>query len=376
VKTDEVAVVDLAALLPSLFGCCLDGMPASSLADGVRQLSALKAQVVARRAQYVAQAERRGVARQQGYSSTTAWLMAVSGDPGSVCRSQVAVAAALQEMPETQQAFAAGTVSESRVRLLAQAQALAPEQFARDEALLVAQAATAPSKQLPQVLAEWRLRTDPQGAEADADRLHQQRAMHISRAWSGMVHLNGDLDPEGGLIVLAAIRALSEPPALDPADERTPAQCRADALVEICRRHEQGAGDGSRRRPQVLVTVPLSTLRAGTGVVHTEAGPVGARAARRLTCDATISRVVLDSESVPVELGRATRVVPRPLRRLLEERDRGCTHPGCDMPARFCDAHHLKHWADGGTTEPANLRLLCSRHHTVAHQVGRYPRRE
>ncbi|MFH1330912.1 MAG: hypothetical protein ABIJ48_09725, partial [Actinomycetota bacterium] len=64
----------------------------------------------------------------EGFGSTTAWVMAVSGDPAAVCRSRVAVAASLGGMPETRAAFAAGVVSEPRVRLLAQAQALAPEQ--------------------------------------------------------------------------------------------------------------------------------------------------------------------------------------------------------------------------------------------------------
>ena len=368
--------VDLAALLPDLFTAPLDGLPPTGLADGLRDLNALEAQVVARRADYLAQAERRQVARQEGYSSTTAWLVAVSGDPGSVCCGRVAVAAALQEMPETRKAFAAGVVSECRVKLLAQAQALPPEQFGRDEAALVAQAAATPSQRLPQALAEWRRSTDPHGAEADAERLRGQRALHISPTWSAMVHLSGDLDPESGLTVLAALRALSEPAALDPADERTPAQRRADALVEVCRRYLQRDNDGSRRRPQVLVTIPWNTLHTGNGLVNTEAGPIRARSARRLTRDATVSRVLLDPDAIPVEMGRATRVVPESLRRLLEARDQGCTHPGCDMPARFCDAHHRRHWADGGTTDPANLQLLCGRHHTAAHEQDSHHRRE
>jgi len=110
--------------------------------------------VAARRAEFIAEAERRGVARQEGYGSTTAWLMALSGDPAAVCRSRVGVATALEEMPETRAAFAAGLVSEPRVRLLAQAHDLVPEQFTRDEKHLVAQAASVSSQRLPQALSE------------------------------------------------------------------------------------------------------------------------------------------------------------------------------------------------------------------------------
>lgn len=372
--TQAEPLVDLAVALPSLFGSPLAAMSAAELAGGVRRLDAVEAQAAARRAELIGEVERRGVAREEGFGSTTAWLMAVSGEPPAVCRSRVAVASALHAMPATREAFTAGEVSESRVKLLAQAQGLAPDQFARDESRLVAQAAVVPSGQFPKMLAGWRRSTDPEGAEADAERLREQRALHVSPVWSGMVHLSGDLDPEGGAVVLAALRSLAEPAALDSADTRTPAQCRADALVEICRRH--GQGGGSRRGPQVLVTIPWDTLHAGRGVVDTETGPISGATARRLCCDATVSRVLLAPESVPVDMGRATRVVPAPLRRLVELRDGGCTHRGCGMPARFCDVHHRRHWADGGSTDLANLRLLCARHHTTVHQHDRHRRQE
>ena len=32
-----------------------------------------------------------------------------------------------------------------------------------------------------------------------------------------------------------------------------------------------------------------------------------------------------------------------------------------------CDAHHLTHWADGGSTSLDNLVLLCRAHHTLLH---------
>ncbi|MBM3696124.1 MAG: HNH endonuclease, partial [Actinobacteria bacterium] len=71
-----------------------------------------------------------------------------------------------------------------------------------------------------------------------------------------------------------------------------------------------------------------------------------------------------------------TRVISPALRRALELRDQGCAHPGCRMPARFCDAHHITHWAQGGQTTLANLRLLCRHHHRQAHHHQPYPRKE
>jgi hypothetical protein len=38
---------------------------------------------------------------------------------------------------------------------------------------------------------------------------------------------------------------------------------------------------------------------------------------------------------------------------------------------RFVDAHHIRHWIDGGETTLQNLTLLCSHHHRALHE-GRF----
>ena len=68
------------------------------------------------------------------------------------------------------------------------------------------------------------------------------------------------------------------------------------------------------------------------------------------------------------KVGRKTRTVPPAIRRALDHRDGGCRFPGCRL--RFCDAHHIKHWADGGETRLDNLVLLCRRHHRAVHEDG------
>ncbi|WP_340640846.1 HNH endonuclease signature motif containing protein [Nocardioides zhouii] len=48
-------------------------------------------------------------------------------------------------------------------------------------------------------------------------------------------------------------------------------------------------------------------------------------------------------------------------------RDRGCTARGCETSASGCHAHHDDPWSKGGLTDLANGRLLCPRHHRLAH---------
>ena len=74
--------------------------------------------------------------------------------------------------------------------------------------------------------------------------------------------------------------------------------------------------------------------------------------------------------SQPLDVGRATRVVQPAQRSALAVRDGGCVFPGCDRPLAWCDAHHLRHWLDGGPTDLANLALLCRAHHRRVHEEG------
>ena len=156
------------------------------------------------------------------------------------------------------------------------------------------------------------------------------------------------------------------------ADDRTAGQRRADALVEVCRMVLAGGRlpDNGGDRPQVVVTVPFDPLRRafGTGVIDT-GDRLSADAARRLACDARILPAVLDGAGQPLDLGRERRLFTGPLRRALVLRDGGCAFPGCDRPPRWCDGHHVIHWADGGPTSLANAVLLCGHHHRLIHDA-------
>jgi len=58
------------------------------------------------------------------------------------------------------------------------------------------------------------------------------------------------------------------------------------------------------------------------------------------------------------------RTVPVGLWRALLVRDGGCTWPGCDAPAAWCDvAHGQTPFAENGRLMPANAALLCRSHH-------------
>jgi hypothetical protein len=95
---------------------------------------------------------------------------------------------------------------------------------------------------------------------------------------------------------------------------------------------------------------------------------LGPDAVRRIACDASVVRVVLDPAGQPLDVGRRTRVVPPAIRTALTVRDRGCAYPGCERGPQWTDAHHVRHWADGGSTSLDNLVLLCRQHHRAVHE--------
>lgn len=371
--TAEAATVDDAA---ATVGMLSDEL----VTAGLRALHKLAARIEAVGSLLLAETEKRGIPATEGYGSTTAWLISRSGDPPGVCRSRVRTARNLRHMPATRSAFLAGEVSEPRVRLLVEARATNPELFERDEGMLVTQAGALDARSFPKAIAYWRRLADHEGHLNDADRAFQRRRLHTSVTWNGVVRIDGDLDPEGGATVITALRSLTDPCQVDTTDHRTPTQRRADALVEICRRHLDGTDRPvvGGERPHVTVTIDLESLEGRAG--HTcEVGPTGvitSEAARRLACDARVSRIITRGDSQPLDIGRATRTIPPPLRRALNTRDGGCSHPGCDIPTEWCDAHHIQHWANGGPTSLDNLRLLCRRHHRAAHDHAPYPRRE
>jgi hypothetical protein len=87
-----------------------------------------------------------------------------------------------------------------------------------------------------------------------------------------------------------------------------------------------------------------------------------------LACDCSVTRILLDSDSMVIDVGRARRVISGPQRKALNARDRGCVWPGCERPPTWTSGHHLVHWIHGGGGDLKDLALLCYRHHWMVHE--------
>jgi Domain of unknown function (DUF222) len=302
----------------------------------------------------LAEVDRRKLHAADGHLSASAWLAQRQGLSRSAAEGRLRRARALETMPVVARAFAEGEVSESAVHVLASAREVAPEAFARSEEALAEAARTMAFGELRRVTETWQAAADPDRALQDEDRRHERRRLDFCPTADGMTGVRVELDAEDGQVLITAIRAQmdAETRSASGPDPRTPAQRRADALGEICRRwlasRERPTVGGER--PQVVVTIDLETLvdRSGRRAELPDTGSITPEIARQLACDAEVTRVITRAASEPLELGRRTKVVPPGLRRAIAVRDRGCRFPGCGRPPGWCDAHHIRHWAAGG----------------------------
>jgi hypothetical protein len=330
----------------------------------------------AERLRRLSEIHRRQTHRREGYLSTASWLVARHRLGWTAASKDIRTARSLERMPRTKEALSTGELTPASVQMLVWARQAHPAQFRASEDSLVEAARRLPARQLQHTVSHWRQKLDWEQGLKEAERLREQRRLTVSTTILGMVRVDGDLDPETGETMLAALRNCldAERRRKDPDDERTPTQRRVDALGEICRRWLDASDRPlvAGERPHVAVVVDLQALtgQAGDRSDFDHVGPVHPEIVRRWACDASVSRVITRGGSEPLDVGRRTPVVPAPMRRAVIVRDRHCGFPGCDHPPPWCDAHHIEHWADGGMTAVSNLVLLCRRHHRLVHQPG------
>jgi hypothetical protein len=157
------------------------------------------------------------------------------------------------------------------------------------------------------------------------------------------------------------------------AHDLTFTQRRADALVLLAESALANGLDAGTAgdRYQVVVHVDAEVLAdpAEIGVSALENGQhVSAETSRRVACDGATVVMTHAPDGSILDVGRKTRTISPALRRALTNRDGGCIFPGCRSTR--CDAHHVKHWANGGATSLDNTLLLCRFHHRLVHEEG------
>jgi hypothetical protein len=203
------------------------------------------------------------------------------------------------------------------------------------------------------------------GADRSKRELHERRYGRMNQLPDGMTTFSSGVSGLDAETVQTAINAFRTPDATG--ERRTPEQATADAFVAMCQAALR-AGEAPEQHgvpPQVAVVISLADLTSGLGSGEGAwTGPIPARDIQRLCHDATISRVLVDARSVPIEVSEGRRTVTSGVWKALVVRDRGCRWPGCDAPPAWCDvAHGERPHRHNGQLTLSNAVLLCRRHH-------------
>ncbi|HET9117524.1 MAG TPA: DUF222 domain-containing protein [Pseudonocardiaceae bacterium] len=362
----------------------------SSDADLLAELGALETQMHSTWAQMlsvVAEIDSRSMAPGLGYGSTVELVRAITRIPRSEARARVNAAADVlprqgingtpvqPRLPSTAAAVADAAIGAADVAVIRSVLARVPAHLNQDtraevEAQLARHARTLDAGQLA-ILGRRILAHLDQDGRRPNDAPETRRSLRFHDR-DGGYELSGWLDREAAEILRSALSPLASPrPSTDTEiDLRTAAHRDADALIELAARAliEGELPTEGGERPQVVVTVSLPVLQGRIGTAQLAfGGPINAEIARRIACDAEIIPMVLGSRGEPLDIGRAARTVPAAIRRAVALRDGGCAFPGCSVPARWCDIHHIVHWVDNGMTSLDNCVALCGRHHRLLH---------
>ncbi len=325
----------------------------------------------------IERADRSGAYAVDGAASTAAFVRQLSGESDGWVSKRVQAGRALADrMPVTAKAFEAGELGLDHATVIVQAtRDLQHDLAAELEAFLAEQAPPLTPRQLRVVAEEVLAAAAPEQSADEAARKHAAQRLNLSETLDGRWRLDGWLDAEAGLIVSQAIASFTRKPDPDGdvLTESAPSR-RAEALVQMARHATAHAetchGEGGGRHT-VNVGLSHQALLDGLGTAGTPDGQrLPAATARRMACDAAIIPAVYGADSEILDFGRRTRTISAGLRHFLTARDGGCTWPGCDRPPSYTEAHHRKHWIDGGETNPEDLELLCVAHHHKVHEGG------
>ena len=340
-----------------------------------------------------------------GIRSLAHWLNFKCGLGHLVAREKVRVARALRELPLIDAAFERGEISYSKVR--AMTRVATPENEV--ELLNIARYGTAAHMERL-VRAYRRCRKQVAAAPCELAIRREERFYCYAEDDETMV-FGGRVSVEQGRLLIEALDAMvaeldddavdaetagnvsaetfdpganenvsaetsgGEPDAKRPTPIRTR---RATALVHIAEHYLATGGSGAR---------PLTSSEAYQVFIHVNANDAspdnrinGAHTAytddrrclaphvvRQLACDAARRTVLENDRGEVLNIGRRSRTVPRRIAHALRIRDGGCRFPGCGQ-RRWTDAHHIRHWADGGETSLDNLVTLCRYHHRSLHR--------
>src|ERR1035437_3055800 len=264
----------------------------------------------------------------QAHNSPTDWVKEECHLTGTAAWNALVVGEQAVRMPESTRALVAGEIGYAHLTLMARTAdwvaglpvvavdlLAAGRPDATAAGALLSRARGHSVAELRHDCAHFRHAADPRRFLTEQVEQVEARFLELKTVEGGALLLRGYLDSEGGATLRTALEPLARP--CGEGDGRTRERRFADALVELAG-HTLDSGvlpHHSGQRPHLQVTATLATVQGREGAPAAEldlGGPIAAETARRLGCDAAVTRVVFGADSAVLDVGRTTRVPAAP----------------------------------------------------------------
>jgi hypothetical protein len=228
---------------------------------------------------------------------------------------------------------------------------------------------------------------NPDGNFTDDDRARRRGVTIGKQGIDGMSPITGYLTPEARATLDAVFAKLAAPGMCNPFDQEpvvdgTPSQDAIDGDTRSCaqRNHDAlnaagrallacgGVGQHNGLPATIVVTTTLRELEAKAGRGITGGGALLPMSdVIRLASHAHHYLCIFDKGKA-IALYHTKRLASPGQRIVLYAKDRGCSHPGCDVAGYWCEAHHCTPYAQCHTTDVNDLTFGCGGHHPLAEQ--------
>jgi hypothetical protein len=230
---------------------------------------------------------------------------------------------------------------------------------------------------------------NPDGDFSDVDRARRRTVVLGNQDIDGMTPINGWLTPEARATFDAVLARWAAPGMCNPDDDTpclngTPSQAAIDADTRSAgqRNHDAltalgramlASGDLGQHHglpASIVVSVSLPALESGAGKAHTGGGSwLPMSDVVRLASHAHHYLRIYDGAK-ELALYHTKRLASPGQRIVLYAKERGCSHPGCDVSAYLTEVHHDKPYAQTHQTDIGDLSLRCGPHHEIITSGG------
>jgi hypothetical protein len=228
---------------------------------------------------------------------------------------------------------------------------------------------------------------NPDGDFTDTDRARRRGLTIGKQDVDGMSPISGYLSPEARATIDAVFAKLAAPGMCNSADvepcingtpseaaiqgdTRSAGQRNHDALLALARAALASGGLGQHNGlpTSIIVSTTLQELEAGAGKALTGGGSLLPMSdVIRLAAHAHHYLAIFDNGKA-LALYHTKRLASPAQRIVLYAKERGCSFPGCPVPANLCETHHCNPYATNPVTDVNDLTLACRPNHKLAEQ--------